>query len=220
MSRRHCLPRTLPAALCTLIFLAAAPSQAGRPLTVDDANVNDTGHGHVETWYARQPGRVNTWTVAPAYAPVDGLELGASFSRDRSTPQTSEAVQLKWRITPTRQSGCNAGAVLGVAHTRGASGHTPYVNGLFSCNSPWGATHFNLGANRGTGGPTLGTWGIAHEREFGAITAHAELFGQRLAKPTFQLGARTDIGRGIQLDGTVGRSSRDTLVSVGLKVSF
>ena len=213
--------RSLPIQLapaCLLIALTA-PAHAGRPLTVDDANVNDTGNGHVETWYARQPGRVHTWTVAPAYAPIDGLELGAAFSRDRTTPQSSQAVQAKWRITPSQEAGCNAGAVAGLSHARGA-GNTPYVNGLLTCNSPWGATHLNLGANRAPGGPTLGSWGIAHEHPFGAVTAHAELFGQRLSKPTFQIGARTDIARGVQLDGTVGRSNRETLVSVGFKVSF
>ncbi len=203
----------------TLTFLAVTPALAGRPLTVDDASVNDTGNGQVEAWYARQPGRVHSWTVAPAYAPIDGLELGVSFTRDRTTPQSSEAVQAKWRITPVQDSGCNAGAVLGVAHARGA-GRTPYVNGLFTCNSAWGATHFNLGANRASGSPTLGTWGIAHEHEFGTVTAHVEAFGQRLSKPTVQVGARFDIAKGLQLDGTLGRSNRETLVSVGVKVSF
>lgn len=158
----------------SLAVLAATPALAGRPLTVDDASVNDAGAGHVEAWYARQPGRLHTWTVAPAYAPVNGLELGAAFTRDRTTPQSSAAVQAKWRITPVQDDGCNAGAVLGVAH----------------------------------------------EREFGAITAHVEAFGQRLAKPTFQIGARKDIAKGLQLDGTLGRSNRETLVSVGLKVGF
>ncbi|MBP6404516.1 MAG: hypothetical protein KA335_02575 [Ramlibacter sp.] len=203
----------------SLAVLAATPALAGRPLTVDDASVNDAGAGHVEAWYARQPGRLHTWTVAPAYAPVNGLELGAAFTRDRTTPQSSAAVQAKWRITPVQDDGCNAGAVLGVAQARGA-GRTPYINGLFTCNSAWGATHFNLGANRARGGPTLGAWGVAHEREFGAITAHVEAFGQRLAKPTFQIGARKDIAKGLQLDGTLGRSNRETLVSVGLKVGF
>lgn len=194
-----------------LALITATPALAGRPLTVDDASVNDAGNGHVETWYARQGGRLHTWTVAPAYAPIDGLELGASFTRDRTTPQSSEAVQAKWRITPVQEAGCNAGAVLGVGHARGA-GRTPYVNGLFTCNSRWGATHFNLGANRTSGNPTLGTWGLAHEHMFGAVTAHVEAFGQRLSKPAFQVGARVDVARG--------RSDRDTLVSVGLKLSF
>ena len=110
-------------------------------------------------------------------------------------------------------------AVLGASHTRG-TGRTPYLNGLMTCNSDWGASHFNLGANRAPGASTLATWGVAHEREFGAVTAHVEAFGQRRAKPTVQIGARTEIAKGLQLDGTVGRGNRETLVSVGIKASF
>ena len=104
-------------------------------------------------------------------------------------------MQAKWRITPSLESGCNAGAVLGVARTRGAGGNTPYLNGLLTCNSSWGATHFNLGAVREPGEPTLGTWGIAHEHEFGPVTAHVEAFGQRRSKPTFQVGARMEVAK-------------------------
>lgn len=203
-----------------LVLTLAAPVYAGRPLTVDDASVNDAGAGHVEAWYARQPGRAHTWTVAPAYAPIDGLELGAALSRDRTADATTGAVQAKWRITPSLETGCNVGAVLGVAHTRGAGGNSPYFNGLATCNSSWGASHFNLGAVRAPGGPTLGTWGIAQEREFGQVTAHVEAFGQRHSKPTFQVGARMEVAKGLQIDGTLGRSNHETLVSVGLKQSF
>lgn len=201
-------------------LLACLSAQAGRPLMVDDANTDDAGTGHVEGWYARQPGHAHTWTVAPAYAPVDGLELGASFTRDRSAATTSQALQAKWRITPSQEVGCNAAAVLGATQTRGQSGTTPYLNGLLSCNSPWGATHVNVGGQRPSGGPGVATWGLAHERAFGAATVHGEAFGQRLAKPTFQVGTRTNLTHRLQLDATVGRSNRETLLSVGLKQSF
>jgi hypothetical protein len=206
--------------LFPLVLLLAAPAYAGRPLTVDDADVNDAGAGHVEAWYARQPGRAHTWTVSPAYAPIEGLELGGAVSRDTTAHATTGAVQAKWRITPTMESGCNVGAVLGVARTRGAGGNTPYLNGLATCNSSWGATHFNLGGVREPGSPTLGTWGIAQEHEFGSITAHVEAFGQRLSKPTFQVGARIEVAKSLQIDGTVGRTSGETLFSLGLKRSF
>ena len=200
--------------------MLATPAYAGRPLTVDDASVDEAGAGHVEAWYARQPGRAHTWTVAPAYSPIDGLELGAAIARDRTADATTGAVQAKWRITPSQESGCNAGAVLGIAHMRGAGGNMRHLNGLFTCNSSWGASHFNLGAVRIPGAPTLGTWGIAHEHGFGQVTAHVEAFGQRLSKPAFQVGARTEVAKGLQIDGTVGRSNRETLVSLGLKQSF
>jgi hypothetical protein len=205
--------------LCTALLMAT-PALAGRPLTVDDASVNDTGDGHVEAWYARQPGRVHTWTVAPAYAPIDGLELGAAFTRDRTTPQSSAAVQAKWRITPGAgrrlQRRCRAGR--GAGARRGP--HALHQRPVHLQQQPGAPPTSTWAPTALSGGPTLGAWGVAHEREFGAITAHVEAFGQRLAKPTFQIGARKDIAKGLQLDGTLGRSNRETLVSVGLKVSF
>ena len=126
-------------------LLACGVAEAGRPMVVDDADVDDAGTGHVEAWYARQPGRAHTWTVAPAYAPIEGLEIGAGFTRDRTAASTSQSLQAKWRISPSREAGCNPAAVFGVLQVRGQPGTTPYVNGLLSCNSNWGATHFNLG---------------------------------------------------------------------------
>lgn len=196
------------------------PALAGRPLTVDDADVNDPGSGHVEAWYARQPGHAPTWTLAPAYAPVEGLELGAAVARDTSAPATTYSLQAKWRITPVRESGCNVGAVLGLSRTRGLSGDTPYANGLLTCRSAFGATHLNLGALRGPGGPTLGAWGVAHEWALGRFGVHVEAFGQRHANPTFQAGLRTQLTPALQIDGSLGRSQRETLFSVGLKTDF
>ncbi len=213
-------PPFLPRLVLAASLLACGLAQAGRPLTVDDANTDEAGTGHVEGWYARQPGRANTWTVAPAFAPVDGLELGASFTRDRTAASTSQSLQAKWRITPSQENGCNTAAVFGVSQTRGQSGNTPYLNGLLSCNSALGATHFNLGAQRAPGGPGVATWGLAHEREWGPVTVHAEAFGQRLAKPTFQIGARKDLSPSLQLDATLGRNNHQNLFSVGLKQSF
>jgi hypothetical protein len=200
--------------------LTCGLAQAGRPLTVDDANTDDEGNGHVEGWYARQPGRAHTWTIAPAYAPIDGLELGATVTRDRTAATTSESLQAKWRITPSQDAGCNTAAVLGASRVRGQPGTTPYLNGLLTCNSTWGATHLNLGAQRPSGGPGVATWGLAHEREWGPVTMHAEAFGQRFAKPVFQVGARKELIPRLQLDATMGRSNRETLLSVGLKQSF
>jgi hypothetical protein len=210
----------LPRLVLAVSLLACGLANAGRPLTVDDANTDDASSGHVEGWYARQPGRANTWTVAPAFSPIDGLELGASVTHDRTAASTSQSLQAKWRITPSQEAGCNSAAVLGASQTRGQNGSTPYLNGLLTCNSAFGATHVNLGAQRAPVGPGVGTWGLAHERDWGAVTLHAEAFGQRLAKPTFQVGARTDLSPSLQLDATLGRNNHLNLFSVGLKQSF
>lgn len=66
-------------------FVCIFEAQAGRPLTVDDANVNDVGEGQVEGWWTRSPNGSRSWTVAPAYAPIKNVELGAGISRDQKT---------------------------------------------------------------------------------------------------------------------------------------
>lgn len=207
-----------------LIFIWAIFSTsvclAGRPLTVDDANVGDVGTGQVETWYARQADGADVLTVAPAYGLMEGVEIGASWSRDATNNVNTTAVQAKFRLTPSLEQGCNVGAVIGVSQPNDGSDNTPYLNGLLSCNSEAGSLHVNLGANHPPGGPTLKSWGLAVEREFGAVTAHAEYFGQEQSSPTFQLGLRAELLKNVQIDGTVGQSSGDALFSLGLKYQF
>ncbi len=108
----------------------------------------------------------------------------------------------------------------GISQASGTPGPTPYLIGLLSCNSQAYAFHANLGALHPSGGPALASWGLAVERALGRITAHAEWFGQQRSSPTFQLGLRGEVATRWQLDGTVGRSGRETLYSLGFKRSF
>ncbi len=194
---------------------------AGRPLTVDDASTNETGRGHVELWLAGDGSRARAWNIAPAFAPMENLELSALVTRETPDKITSYAGQVKWVITPAQTGGCNVGVVLGVSKTRGVSGETPYANALVTCNGMVGAAHLNVGANRPSGGgSTVGTWGVALEHGFGAVAAHAEAFGERGSKATVQIGARSEIAPKLQLDGTIGTRDRRTLYSVGVKLQF
>lgn len=213
-------PITLSILILLLGGLSGGACLAGRPLTVDDANVNDAGTGHVETWFSRQPGDVNVWTVAPAYGLMDGMEIGASWASDTTSHVTTSAVQAKFRLTPSRKTGCNAGAVLGVAQANDGSENTPYMNGLLTCNREASAVHLNLGATRPSGGPSLGTWGLAIERELGPVTAHAEYFGQEQAKPTVQVGARREVFKNMAVDATLGQTNDQSLYSLGIKFMF
>lgn len=207
-----------------LLLFVASKAYAGRPLSVDDAGVNDKGTGHVEAWYARQPGHAHTWTIAPAYSPVEGIEFGAALTRDRTNQMSSGQAGIKFLITPSRENGCNAGAAFGLSHTRhraGADGaNSAFIVGLATCNGAGGSAHLNLGGTRDPGVATMGTWGIAYEREVGVVTAHVEAFGQRHAKPTYQVGARFQLTEQLQIDGTIGRSNRETLFSVGFRLPF
>lgn len=207
--------------LGAMVSLSLGNAWAGRPLTVDDANTNDKGAGHVEVWAAREEAKVNTVNIAPAFAPLEGVELGALLSRDTTNQLNMSAVQAKWRITPSQEKGCNVAAVLGLAHESNGGGNASYVNGILSCNgNALGNVHFNLGALKAKGVSAVGTWGVALEREMGAVTPHIELFGAEHQKPTVQVGLRGQLTKTIQLDGTVGRSNGESLYSVGMKFQF
>ena len=203
-----------------LAALAAPPCLAGRPLSVDDANVNDAGAGHVEAWYARDAGASTNWNIAPAYGLTDGVEIAAALTRDRGNQSTVSALQAKFRITKSQEQGCNFGATLGLAHVNVESGNSPYLNGIATCNWSDGLVHFNLGAVRPAGSTTLRTWGLAYERELGALTGHAEYFGAQQDRPTVQLGLRGNPAKNIQLDGTLGRSGGESIYSLGTKFMF
>jgi hypothetical protein len=205
-------------ALTTLAL--CMPVHAGRPLTVDDANVNDTGDGHVEMWWTRAPGGTRSWTVAPAYAPVDNIELGAGIAREMRTGIQTQNIQAKFRITPTQDNGCNFGAVAGYARVEGDSSK-PYVNALFSCNSTTlGSLHTNVGALDASSSQRVRTWGVAWERAYGDVTVHIEKFGMEHEKPTVATGLRFNVMEDLQLDTSVGRTNKQNVVTIGLKWMF
>lgn len=209
---RTCLALLLGATL-------AGVASAGRPLAVDDANVNEAGHGQLEAWIARAPGST-VFNLAPAYAPIDGLEIGVLLARERHTSVKASGLQAKWLITPSQDNGCNFGAVLGLAHTQGDTNRA-ILNGLLTCNrAALGSAHLNLGVSKPRHAPKGLGWGIAAEKPLSAVTAHLEWFGAQHSKPTIQAGLRTNLTANLQLDGSLGRSAGQTVYTLGTKLSF
>ncbi len=223
MSSKNVSKSLFPITSSFLLFialLASKPSFAGRPLTVDDASVNDAGDGHVEAWWTRSPNGVRSWTVAPAYAPVENIELGAGIAREQFTGIQTQNIQAKFRITPTQENGCNFGAVLGSARVEGDS-FKPYVNGLFSCkSSTLGSFHTNVGTLDVSSSQRVHTWGLAWERAYGEVTVHIETFGMKNEKSTIATGLRFDVMEDLQLDTSVGRANKQNIVTIGLKWMF
>ena len=161
-----------------------------------------------------------SWTVAPAYAPIQNVELGAGIAREQKTGLETLNVQAKFRITESQENGCHVGAVLGAARTTGESS-MGYVNALLTCNHPTlGSLHTNLGALDFSSRQRVGTWGVAWERAYGEITAHVEVYGQQHDKPTWATGLRTNILPKLQLDASVGRQAGQNLVTIGSKWMF
>ena len=216
LSKTH--PRKALFLLLGLGFVLSV--QAGRPLTVDDANVNDVGEGHVEGWWTRGPSGSRSWTVAPAYSPIQNVELGAGMARNPKTRLESQNIQVKFRLTPSQDNGCNVGAVVGAARTTGEASKA-YVNALFTCNhAKLGSLHTNLGALDVSNSQRIGIWGLAWERAYGDVTAHVEVYGQQHDKPTWATGLRTNILPKFQLDGSIGRQGGHNLLTLGTKWMF
>lgn len=206
--------------LLTLLSVSSGAALAGRPLVVDDANVNDAGHGQLEIWASHAQGAKNVYNLAPAFAPIEDLEIGALLARDTNASQTLSALQAKWRITRSQENGCNFGAVLGLAHAPGTP-NTRYLNGLLTCNKPeLGSLHLNLGASKARGTPKSIGWGVAYEREVIGVTPHIEWFGAEGTKPTIQVGLRGNILQNVQLDGSIGRNDGVNLFTLGAKLQF
>ncbi len=219
MTSRYPLRSLVLAPIATAL---AGTALAGRPLTVDDAGTSAGGEGHVEVWMARAK-EARSWNISPAYALRDGLEISALLSREKPDKLTTTALQLKYLFTPSKESGCNFGAGVGVARVRAAdeSASGTFINGIASCNgTPLGSVHLNLGYTKPSSAKGVKSWGVALEREMGSVTPHIEYFGVEHSKPVVQLGLRGDVASNVQLDGTVGRSEGITAYTVGLKFRF
>lgn len=211
------LAALLPLALC----FAGTTAHAGRPLAVDDANVNEKGAGHIEVWVARDGEKNDIMNVAPAFAPVEGVEIGVSYAKARKNGNAEQAIQAKWRITPSQENGCNFASTLGTVHEKNV-GSSPYLIGIMTCNSEAGAFHVNLTRHNPKDEKSFNSWGLAFERPMGSVTPHMEVFGDQGGKPTLQVGAKTEIMEGVQLDATLGRDrqNRATVFSIGFKYAF
>jgi hypothetical protein len=190
-------------------------------LAVDDANVNEKGAGHVEVWVAQGSDKINTWNVAPAFAPIEGVEIGVSYAKARKHGNAEQAIQAKWRITTSRENGCNVATTLGSVHEKKV-GSSPYLVGIMTCNTAVGSMHVNLTRHNPKEDKNYSSWGVAFERPMGSYTPHIEAFGDQDGKPTLQLGVKTEIAPGWQLDATVGRDRQEiaNVFSLGFKFSF
>lgn len=196
------------------------PAEAGRPLSVDDAGVADPGGGQLEMWWEGARRAKGTATLAPAYSPWQGVELGGVLARDFEGHATLQGLQAKWLWSASQQQGCNAASSVGLLHTRHAAGNTLALNLIGTCTATWGAMHANLGTLRTPQRQWLPAWGFAMEHALGPATLHAEAFGQRGSAPTFQTGARWEWAPQWQIDGTIGRQGGRTLLSAGLRRGF
>jgi hypothetical protein len=201
-----------------LLCTALSSAFAGRPLAVDDANVNEVGAGHVEAWFEKN-GSEKSLTIAPAYSPIKGLELALAYNRDQ--PYTSNIVALgaKYQITRPKEGGCHAASSLNVARSSGSN--AAIVNVIGTCQLGFVDMHMNAGIGRNLSTKNnLKILGLAFEKDVDFATVHAEVQAVEDSKPLFQIGARKEVFKNWQLDGTLGRQGGQNVFSLGTKYQF
>lgn len=205
--------------LCILLIcISPAVALAGRPLLIDDAATNAAGHGHIESWYDTED---RTFNVAPAFAPIDGLELGAAIAKSNSSGETSYSLQVKKLFTSPQENGCNTGGTLGRTSVQNDSAYTLYGWGIVSCQSPqWGTVHLNLGWIKERYGSSQQLTGLAFEYPLENFTPHAEWLRVEGEKNTMAIGARTELFKDVQLDGSYRVQDKQDYWTLGVKWQF
>jgi len=202
------------------ISLLSVSAQAGRPLSVDDANVNDTGVAHVETFWSRAADGSRSFTIAPTFSPLPGLDLIAQDVRTFSGGAHSQTLQAKMQVTSPKDNSCHFAWVVGATQWQKGDGQKSFVSANSSCDMGVGALHASVVSSRDAVGRDTPGFGVAWEQSFGAWTGHIESIAQRAAKPMVGIGARTDVMPGFQVDGTFGRVGGKAMFSLGTKSLF
>lgn len=200
--------------------LFSVSALAGRPLSVDDANVNDKGVAHVETFWSRAADGSRSLTIAPTYSPLPGLDLIVADARTLSGGAHSQTLQAKMQVTSPKDNSCHFAWVVGATQWQKGDGQKSFVSANSSCDMGVGALHASVVSNRDAEGRDTPSFGIAWEQSFGAWTGHIESIAQRAAKPMVGIGARTDVMPGFQVDGTLGRVGGKAMFSLGTKITF
>lgn len=205
--------------LCVL-FLGVLPAVAGagRPLLVDDAATNAAGHGHIESWYDTQE---RTFNIAPAFAPIEDLELGAAYAKSNASGKTSYSIQAKKLFTSPKDNGCNTGATLGRTSVQNDNAYTVYGWGILSCHSPqWGSVHLNVGWTKERSLSSKQLTGVAFEYPLENFTPHAEWTRLEGEKGVRAVGARTELLKDVQLDGSYRVQDKKNYWTLGVKWQF
>jgi hypothetical protein len=187
---------------------------------VDDANVNDQGVAHVETFWSRAADGSRTLTLAPTYSPLPGLDLIAQDVKTFSGGPHSQTFQAKMQVTAPKEKSCHFAWVLGVTQWQKGEGQKSFVAGNTSCDMGAGTLHSSLVSSRDAEGKDVPSWGVAWEQAMGDWTAHIESVAQRAAKPLVGVGLRRDVLPGLQMDGTWGKQGGKAVFSLGTKYTF
>jgi hypothetical protein len=217
-------------ALLAVLAIASIPALAGRPLTTEDASIQEDKACQVETWIDRSREATQGWFV-PACNFGANIEWQAGFARRREdgSSRFSEAYfQAKTLWRPSEDAPWAIGLVTGVTRKQreGRRGwENPYVIVPLSVTSEAAGTsfHFDVGWGQDRADERNVTlWGVAAESAVTPrLTLLAEAFGENAARPFLRAGGRYSLIKDrLDMDLTVvtrsGGTRAERFVSLGL----
>lgn len=215
-----------------LLFVAALPAHAGRPLTTDDAAIVDAKSCQVESWVDRGSDATTGWFIPSCNFGL-GTEVQVGFARTREGGKarfSGTYIQAKTLLREmTEQEPWGVGLVAGVTrrplNETHRGWHNPYVLVPFTqliCNTPL-TFHANVGwAREREARRDVTLWGAAIEAQASErLTLLAEAYGQNSEKPFVRIGGRwSAINDRLDVDLTwvtrPGGPSNERFVSLGV----
>lgn len=230
------MPFPHPLLLCGLLALLAAPAQAGRPFTTEDAGVLEARDCEWEGVGARLKADGSDTARALSTQVACGLgastQLGLAYGRAQAAGASAHSIGLngKTRLSqdakaPLQWTLAWGGATLkepGTQHKMDTLyanlvASQAYANG-WTAHANLGAVHSRLAKQDST------TWALAAEKAVGGgVDLGAELYGDDRSEPWVGLGLRWGVSDRFSLNGSWARqggSDGARLLSVGFKLSF
>jgi len=220
-----------PGRIILAVFVAAAmPAFAGRPLTTEDASIQEDKACQVETWLDHSRDATVGW-LAPACNFGANIEWQAGFARTREEGRSrfSEAyMQAKTLWRPAEDAPWAIGLVAGVARKQREAHRgweNPYATVPVSVTSESSATTFHLSAGwtyDRDARRNATVWGVAAETAVSErVTLLAEAFGENGANPFIRAGGRISIIKDrldadLTLVARPGGTRAERFVSLGL----
>lgn len=231
------MTKNLHAVAVASLLLAAGSSQAGRPLTTDDAGVIEKGHCEIESFLSHATERDAPSAKGGSFQLGCGVagntQVALQLTTARSGGATDRGLAFNGK-TALGEAGAGNAFAVGWGFTAaqpdgGTMKHEgTFINGIFTKTVDDAMKlHANLGWSRSQSVKQSTTnWGVALERTVAeGFDAMGEVFGtDREKSPWVQVGLRwAVVPEKFFLDTSLGRqtgSTRQQMFTVGLKAAF
>lgn len=203
-----------------LIFSVGAV-HAGRPMLVDDADVDEAGSAHIEAWMERQRHAAGHLLVlSPAAVIAPRVEVAASWTRERPGGSDAWGVQVKMQSSAGKPGECRNALLLGLGRAAADRRATPALTAIASCDVGAGALHLNASALHSPDSRLQPGAGAAWEQPLGPVVGHLEWLVRHKSKPIAAAGVRYSLMENWQIDGSVARSDGKLAWTGGIKYGF